>query len=603
MGKLRGLIDISTGVELDDARTLSLWEKAGDTLTPSTSGDNVQLGGSFTSENINTRGFNRLNPNTKGEVSAVASTQTFSHSVKGGELEFYFWAGGIKYSKTTTQSITFTNTTGTYYFYYDTSGVLQFIENSAMTEDIFLVSAICGLVYYNKEEGTVWLAKDEFHGIIMDSADHLLTHMTLKFRNSHGGDITGLADGSTTFTNISTGVYHDEDIIKATPTSTALKFMYRDGTTGGWKLHSNTADNAIALMNGSNAVWNEWNGSIWKLTDCASSTDFVIGYILETNLDGEPGRVKVVGQHAYPNRNTARNALFKNVDTLYLEGLSSSECQFQFAYIYKRNGTLEDDGNTEVYVDLRKYQSSGSSSSSVSHNGLAGLNTGDYQHLTLSEFNRFQNLAGVYAYLNTATTTTCKINNNWYPIAGSFTNDLTNFSFVTDRIRYDGTLTEKFEIDYHALVKSDSNGTTPHICISKCSTNSTPVSITAMSSGTNTTITSTGHGLSNDDCVEIVGTTNYNGLFTVSGVTTDTFDINAAYVANDATGTWTECEILATQKMGIYCKTAGEAFGISGTNVLELETNDTIQIVLQVDKTNEDIIVSHFTTTIARFLR
>lgn len=53
-----------------------------------------------------------------------------------------------------------------------------------------------------------------------------------------------------------------------------------------------------------------------------------------------------------------------------------------------------------------------------------------------------------------------------------------------------------------------------------------------------TTITSNGHGLSNGNSVVITGTTSYNGTHSVSNVTTNTYDIGVTFVANDATGTW-----------------------------------------------------------------
>ena len=62
--------------------------------------------------------------------------------------------------------------------------------------------------------------------------------------------------------------------------------------------------------------------------------------------------------------------------------------------------------------------------------------------------------------------------------------------------------------------------------------------ITAFASGANTTVTSTAHGLPNGSTVTISGTTSYNGVDTVSGVTTNTFEITTAFVENDATGTW-----------------------------------------------------------------
>ncbi|MDD5750127.1 MAG: hypothetical protein PHU56_00545 [Candidatus Pacebacteria bacterium] len=56
--------------------------------------------------------------------------------------------------------------------------------------------------------------------------------------------------------------------------------------------------------------------------------------------------------------------------------------------------------------------------------------------------------------------------------------------------------------------------------------------------GGNTTVTSESHNLNNGTIVQIYGTTNYNGSYTISGVTADTFNIVKAFVADDATGWW-----------------------------------------------------------------
>ena len=65
--------------------------------------------------------------------------------------------------------------------------------------------------------------------------------------------------------------------------------------------------------------------------------------------------------------------------------------------------------------------------------------------------------------------------------------------------------------------------------------------ITAMASGGTdiTTITSAAHKRLSGDTVTIAGTTSYNGTFTATNITTNTFDIPTAFVADDATGTYT----------------------------------------------------------------
>ena len=55
---------------------------------------------------------------------------------------------------------------------------------------------------------------------------------------------------------------------------------------------------------------------------------------------------------------------------------------------------------------------------------------------------------------------------------------------------------------------------------------------------THVVVTSAAHGLTGSDVVVITGTTNYNGTFGISSVTTNTFEIVDTWVADDATGTW-----------------------------------------------------------------
>lgn len=65
-------------------------------------------------------------------------------------------------------------------------------------------------------------------------------------------------------------------------------------------------------------------------------------------------------------------------------------------------------------------------------------------------------------------------------------------------------------------------------------------SITAFANagGGKVTVTSNNHGLNDGYKVAITGTTNYNGTYTVSEITDNTFEITETWVSNDATGTF-----------------------------------------------------------------
>lgn len=71
-----------------------------------------------------------------------------------------------------------------------------------------------------------------------------------------------------------------------------------------------------------------------------------------------------------------------------------------------------------------------------------------------------------------------------------------------------------------------------------------------VSPATKTKVTSAAHGFSENDLAFILGTTSYNGIWTITNVTTNTFDITTVFVANDATGTASTDYIVETNGEG-----------------------------------------------------
>ena len=64
------------------------------------------------------------------------------------------------------------------------------------------------------------------------------------------------------------------------------------------------------------------------------------------------------------------------------------------------------------------------------------------------------------------------------------------------------------------------------------------ITVYADGGGGQVTVTSASHGLSNGDIITIRGSTNYNGVFAVAGVTTDTFKITDTWVSDDGASDW-----------------------------------------------------------------
>lgn len=302
------------------------------------------------------RGFDRrINTKYMGTPTyGTAETRTFTLSPKAGTAYFEFWAGGKRFEKTSAESLACPDVTGTYYWYFDTDGVLQVALNGTIDGDTFATSAICGMAYYNKEALIFEGAVDEQHGVNMSGDSHLYLHLTQKFKWANGGEIDGLVDGASTYNSISESVHFDEDIANFSPASTQHSFMYREGNDenlAGWVF--STPDNNIGFKNGgSYVVYNEWNGSNWVLTQSNFSTDYIIYLFGKTNLITHK-YVKVVGQQVYSSRSSAREGLLNSLKAIKLQGFPSAEFEWQFAYICKRDGTLEDDGLGNAYIDLR----------------------------------------------------------------------------------------------------------------------------------------------------------------------------------------------------------------------------------------------------------
>ena len=299
------------------------------------------------------RWFDRLNTDTMGTCTFTVSTRTFSVAPKAWEQYFSFWSGRKFFRKDSTQSVVRPTTSWTYYFYFDTDWVLQYIANASITQALFKTVAITWLVYWNATTSkAIVQAVDEQHGMRMDASTHFNLHLSRGARYMQWWNITWLADASDEYTSISTLVSADEDITMVTMTSTTIPFLYRNWTDWAWE---ETATWNLKL--GHNGWWNVYynqntTGTTWQLTAVASNK-YVIYYFLWTNDKNNPIK-KIVWQHFYSGRGDARDALQNEMGRLRVDWFPSVEAYLMFGYIVKYNWDLEDDWEWNTYVDLRR---------------------------------------------------------------------------------------------------------------------------------------------------------------------------------------------------------------------------------------------------------
>ena len=302
-------------------------------------------------------GFDLNDPDGNGTITWDDASLTMTIAVKAGQSSYHFWAGGKKFTKTTSATVTIPDTTGVYYVWFDTAGDTQYALDSAVRNEQFFDSALFGLVHWDADLA-IGKWQPEQHGIRMSGMTHLSIHVTDGAKFQKGLGITGLTSGGTTYTNNSAGAMWDEDIKHEIASASTHQFLYRSGATGAWKW--TTADNKVSYdAGGSYDVWNEWTGATWTLTEGTSSTDYWIVFYACFPWSNATQVTKVIGQRSYSSRSKARDAIYSELSAITNNGLPNQEFIWLYATIVNRYGKLQalDDGS--LFLDLRASRGTG----------------------------------------------------------------------------------------------------------------------------------------------------------------------------------------------------------------------------------------------------
>ena len=328
---------------------------------------------------------------TASTISFDAGTRVFSIAPVGASHTV--WCAGIRFVKTTTETVTLPSTPALYYIYYDTSGVLQY-QTSYFTWHEDTPTAY---LYWN---GTDYLLFDERHGITLDWATHEYLHRTrgAVIANGLGAsnyvtDGDGSADSHTQI-DIANGTFFDEDLEinithSASPTANSFEqvlqgaaeipMIYLSGTT--WTFDSATT---FPLKLGSALpTYNLNTAGTWSTPDLGNGT-FGVTWIVATNILGSP-IIGIMGQEEYNNIGQAEAAEWS---AQYLDNFPVVEMRplFKVAYEVKTSYTNTNSAAIRGVYDLRRY---GSGSSDIpafpvsDHGSLTGLSDDDHlQYLT-----------------------------------------------------------------------------------------------------------------------------------------------------------------------------------------------------------------------------
>lgn len=373
----------------------------------------------LTTEVTDTNGFPEIERDNT-EISFVDGTRTFTISAPVEPL-FHFYEMGIKYEKTTAQSVVIDNTEGMHSIYFD-GGTLTSIANAspAQFEDIVLNHAFVAIVYWDATSSTGIFLGDERHAISMSPKTHLYLHLTRGTQFVSGlaiGDIISGADGSLDSHaqfGVATGTIFDEDIEHNPPaiaSTVGLDIYALDGANANLRKYTEAGFSVLTDVTAGvgatgRLVYNQFTGGSWQLTTVADN-NYVLCHVFALNgVSGGQQWGAIIGQNTYANGVAARTGAETEISTLVsslplIEMVPVGTIIFQTRDIYTNsvNARIIQTDSGDDYIDWRTTEVTGGAAP-TNHNNLSSLQLAasgvTYGHID----DQAQTIAGVKNFTN-----------------------------------------------------------------------------------------------------------------------------------------------------------------------------------------------------------
>lgn len=464
------------------------------------------------------------------------STMTFSDatpdrtlSIQPTATSFDFYEEGVKYTSTG-DTVAITDVEGEHVVYYD-GGVLTALANP--TDDqistVIRTKCIVSYLYWNATANEHIYFGEERHGFNMNPITHTLLHFRDGLIYMLGLGLSGFSidgDGSSDTHSqfgIDLGAVADEDIFKftgAVASTVGFPVLYFDGANRDLRRGINAGYSVLVTT--TKPDWNEWTGAVWQRTEMTDDYYAWCHTLATTDIDKE---IFVhMGLAEYVTEVSAKRGLTGELEQFINGGAQIAEYRYVGSSLIKANSAF---ANTNKFI-------------------CASTSDGDeYYDLRTANMSRqivdlgIQELdyTGVAAYVSATAPTTCTTLNQWYPLAGTFSNSpVENFTLQAGpppSIRYDGKATTQFIITYDGSTSGNSNGIQYELGVAKNA--STPAVIAGevisnsinrdrlITSGIEQPISGTGviSLETNDDVTIVIRSTNGSGdILTAEKLTT-----------------------------------------------------------------------------------
>jgi hypothetical protein len=326
---------------------------------------------------------------TESDITFSDSTPDRTFTISPVGASFTFYVKGVKYVKTTAETLQIPNSDGNHIIFYTEAGVLS--SSQAYTPESFKDNALVAIVYWNTETSTHSYFAEERHGLQMDGETHSYLHNVLGAQYLSGLALQGfVVDGNGSlathaqFTGDS-GVIRDEDLVLAIPAQTEIPVLYRQGTL--WR---KKAADAFPMIYSGTTGYTGANGRIpynqlisgsWQLTEVINN-DFVLVHIFATN-DKETPIVGIQGITNYISIAAAR--IGASTEITSLSGLPFAEFVALGSVVLQTSNTYTNTPKARTrsinggdYVDFRGTQLYTPAGVATSHALLSGLSGDDH---------------------------------------------------------------------------------------------------------------------------------------------------------------------------------------------------------------------------------
>lgn len=367
-------------------------------ITSAQNGQLLQYNGSAWVNNV-FPSFEPIGHENKSQsvISFNEGSREFSIAPVSGS--YVVWCKGIRYVKTTTETITIPSTSGLYYIYFSNTGALSYKTTYFDWEN----DTPTAYIYWNQNDGKAYFLADERHGVTLDWATHEYLHRTRGAVIASGFGANGYTttgDGSIdthAVISIANGTFFDEDLQvdithSATPTANTWEQRLQANAYIPVFYHSNThwkKDTAtqFPMKQGTARVqYNRLNGGTWSTVDI-DNNKWGITWIVATNNLNEPV-LGILGQEVYLTIGDAEASVWEDLN---LDGFPIFEFRPLYKLIYQTANAYSNTPHATIQgvIDLRRVTSSdqGIPTTPVSdHGSMTGLSDDDHpQYLLVAD--------------------------------------------------------------------------------------------------------------------------------------------------------------------------------------------------------------------------